>query len=159
MAELREIVSKPTASFSADLAAWLTPPHRPESPMSERYRTGTRNSIAFGIVFLIVFTVATFALTGSLPAWQFASVALALAIYVTARSWRNEAKVAKRENDRLLETHAERYRAYLYRSQVWGRLRYCPRCAIVFDLSTLQSGSLYDLHELANSRITDVSLK
>jgi len=159
MAELREIVSKPTADFSADLAAWLTPPHRPESPVSERYRTGTRNSIAFGLVFLIVFTVATFALTGSLPPLPFTSVAIALAIYVMLRSWRTESKVAKRENDKLLETHAERYRAYLHRSQVWGRLRYCPRCAVLFDVSTLQTGTLYDLHELANSRLTDVSLK
>jgi len=159
MAELREIVSRPSAHFSADLAAWLSPPHRPDSPVSERFRTGLRNSIAFGVVWMIVFTVATFALTGSLPAWPYVTVALAVALYVAMRSWRTESILAQKDNDLMLEAHGERYRAYLHRRQVWSRLRYCPRCAIVFDLATLQSASLFDIHELANSRISDVSFR
>jgi len=108
---------------------------------------------------MIVFFVACFALTGSLPSWPYVLVALLFALYVAIRSWISESQLAKKDNDLLLQAHAERYRAYLHRNQVWARLRYCPRCAIVFDLSTLQVGSIFELHELANTRATDVTFR
>ena len=159
MAELRNRVSGPTSEFSADLAAWLLPPQRPRRPVSKRHRLGLRNSIAFGMVWVIIFTVACYALTGSAPSIPFAIFTAAVALFIGIRTWRNESKLAANEDKVLLETHWERHRAYLRRRRVWSRLQYCPKCGLVIDPVTLDTRSLYEVHELANSRERGASLR
>jgi len=159
MAELGDLVSTPSYEFSSDLAEWLSPPTSPDRPVSRRHRLGLRNSIAFGVVSFTVLTVANFALTGRMPTIPFLLIELTVASTVGIRTWRTESKLASNEDTLLLETHFERYRSYLHRRKVWSRLRYCFKCAMVIDPATLQSSTLFDMHELASKRITGVSLK
>jgi len=153
MAELRDLVSKPSSQFSSDLADWLMPPQKPVRPASRRHHTGLRNSIAFGIVWVIVFSAACFALSGSLPNWIMFLIALSIAIVLGVSNWRSESKIAAKEDGFLLSAHWERYRAFLQRRRVWTRLRYCSKCALVIDPVTNQTASLYNLHELSNSKV------
>jgi len=155
MLELRDLVSKPNSQFSSDLADWLIPPQKPRRPISKRHRTGTRNSIAFALFWMILITTACIALTGELPNMIFVAVALFFAVGVGLTNWRSESRLAAKEDTFLLNAHWERYRAYLQRRRVWSRLRYCPKCAMVIDPVTLQTSSLFELHELANSRVKD----
>ena len=159
MAELGELISTPSYQFSSDLAEWLAAPTSPDRPKSERRRTGLRNSIAFSTVWVIVFSVAGYALTGALPALPFASLVLVSACALGVKTWRTESKLADEEDHLMLETHIEKYRSYLHRRRVWSRLRYCFRCAMVVDPATLQATSIFDVHELATKRVTGVSLK
>ena len=153
MAELRDLVSKPSSQFSSDLADWLAPPQRPVRPLSKRHRTGFRNSIAFGIVWMIVFSVTCFAFSGEAPNLVLTGGALFLALVLALFNWRSESKLAEKEDSVLLGVHWERYRAYLRRRRVWSRLRYCLKCGLVLDPVTQQSRTLFELHELANSRV------
>ena len=159
MEDLRDLVTKPNSQFSSDLADWLVPPQKPKRPVSKRYRTGLRNSISFGVFWLVVMFAICYALSGSIPNLMVTGIALAIAIAVGLSSWRSEYRLATEENNFLLAAHWERYRVYLQRRRVWDRLRYCPKCGIVIDPVTLQSASLYDVHELANSKVKDVILK
>ena len=158
MSELREIVSSGTTDFSLDLASWLCPPQRPQRPNSKRHRTGMRNSISFGIVWVIILSVACFALTGTAPRWPFAIGFILVGLFFGIRNWRTESKLAASEYQLLMATHIERYRAYLQRRRVWTRLRYCSRCAMVIDPVTKLDTSIYEVHELANSSVKGVSL-
>jgi hypothetical protein len=153
MEELRDLVTTPSAAFSADLAAWLSPPQRPRRAVSHRHRTGLRNSVAFGLVCLIVFAVAFFALSGSAPSQPFTFVAAIIALVVGGRNWMTESKLAAQEDSLLLEAHRERHTAFLQRTRIWSRLRHCPSCGLVVDPVTLQSASVFDVHELANGRV------
>jgi hypothetical protein len=159
MAELGDLISTPSYQFSSDLAEWLAAPQSPDRPTSNRRRVGRRNAIAFSIVWVIVFSVACYALTGALPSLPFGTLVVASACVVGIRTWRNESRLAAEEDHLMLETHIERYRSYLHRRRVWSRLRYCFRCAMVVDPQTLQATSIYDVHELATRRVTGVSLK
>ncbi len=159
MAELGELISTPSYQFSSDLAEWVSAPQSPDRPVSHRRRIGLRNSIAFGLVWVIVFSVAYFALTGALPSLPFLILVLSSATVIAVRTWRGELKLADQEDNLLLDTHAERYRSYLHRRRVWSRLRYCFKCAMVVDPATLQATSLFDVHELAHTRVTGVSLQ
>jgi len=159
MAELRALVSTDNNEFSSDLAEWLSPPQRPKRPISKRFRSGMRNSIAFGVVWLIIFSAACFALSGSAPPLILSMIAVGIAITVGVTNWRSESRLATKENNFLMAAHWERYRAYLHRRRVWARLRYCAKCGLVVDPVTLRSASLYEVHELANSRVKGVTLK
>ncbi|MDR3688135.1 MAG: hypothetical protein P4L46_02065 [Fimbriimonas sp.] len=159
MSELGDLVSTPSYQFSSDLAEWLSAPQSPDRPVSSRRRVAARNSVAFGVTSMIVFTIAFFALTGYPPTLPFVLLEVAIAITIGARTWRTESRIAATEDSLLMETHVERYRSYLHRRRVWSRLRYCFKCAMVVDPATLQSASLFDIHELANRRFTEVSLK
>lgn len=152
MATLRDLVSKPSSEFSPDLAEWLTPPSDPRRPVSRRHRIGIRNSVAFGAVFIVVVAVACYALFGALPTLPAFILAFAAAILIGVRSWRAEFLLASKEDRMLLEAHRERQNAYARRSKVWARLRYCSNCAMVIDPATMQATSIYEVHELANSR-------
>ncbi|AIE86658.1 hypothetical protein [Fimbriimonas ginsengisoli] len=156
MEELSELVSKPSFLFSADLAEWLTPPQRPVLELSRRHRTGLRNGVAFGVVCIIVFTVAYFALTGAAPSLAFATLTLVLATITGFRSWRTERALAASEDKLRLDSHRERYWAYIQRRQVWSRLRYCSKCAVVVDPVTMGKTSLFEVHELANNGLAGV---
>ena len=158
MADLRDVVSSPSSEFSSDMTSWLSPPQRPSRPVSRRHRTGIRNSIAFGVVWTIVCTVASFALTGRAPAIGFEITIVAVALFVGIRTWRAESKLAAKEDKLLLATHLERYRAYLHRRRVWSRLRYCAPCGLVVDPVTRDTNSLFHVHELANSAVKGASL-
>ena len=153
MAELRDLVSKPSSQFSSDLADWLVPPQRPVRPASRRHHTALRNSIAFGIVWMFVFSAACFALSGSPPPFFLTLAALVVAVVVGFSNWRSESKLAAKEDSFLLSAHWERYRAFLQRRRVWTRLRYCSKCALAIDPVTKQTASLYEVHELANSKV------
>jgi hypothetical protein len=153
MAELLELVSKPSSQFSSDMSAWLSPPKRPRRPTSKRHRTGLRNSIAFGFFWIVLIATACFAFTGGLPTPTFGAAIIAIAIVITIANWRTEAKLAANEDKFLLDAHWERYRAYLHRRRVWTRLRYCSKCAVAIDPVTLHTSTLYDVHELANSKV------
>jgi len=159
MSELGDLVSTPSYQFSSDLAEWLSAPQSPNRPVSKRRKVGIRNSVAYGLVSMIVFTVGFFALEGYAPTTPYVLIEVALGLFIGIKSWRTESKLAASEDSLLLETHVERYRSYLHRRRVWSRLRYCFKCAMVVDPATLQTSSLFDVHELANRRITGVSLK
>ncbi len=158
MQELRDVVSSGTTDFSLDLASWLSPPQRPQRPPSKRHRTGLRNSISFCVVWVIILSVAYFALTGSAPRLPFAIGFILVGAFFGLRNWRSESKLATNEYKLLMATHVERYRAYLQRRRVWSRLRYCSRCALVIDPVTKQNTSVFEVHELANSSVKGVSL-
>jgi len=152
MEELLNLVSTPSSQFSSDLASWLLPPQRPRRPLSRRHKTGIRNGIAFGLVWLIVLTVACFAFTHGLPNIPFALLSISIALVIGTRTWKAESKLAAKEDKLLLETHWERYRAYLQRRRVWSRLRYCAKCGLVADPATQQTTTLFDIHEIANGK-------
>jgi len=156
MAELLDLVSKPSSQFSSDMTDWLSPPQRPRRPTSKRHRTGLRNSIAFGLFWILIMTAGCFALTGAAPNLIFAFVTVAVAIMVVITNWRSESRLASREDKFLMDAHWERYRAYLHRRRVWSRLRYCSKCALAIDPITHQTSTLYDVHELANSKVKGV---
>jgi hypothetical protein len=155
MAELLDLVAKPASQFSSDMTEWLSPPQRPRRPMSKRHRTAVRNSVAFGLFWIVIITAACFALTGAAPNLYYIAVALAVALLVSIGNWRSESSLATKEDTFLLNAHWERYRAYLHRRRVWGRLRYCPKCGWVLDPVTAESSSIFDVHELANSKVKD----
>jgi hypothetical protein len=157
MAELLDLVSKPASQFSSDMAEWLNPPQRPQRPTSRRHKTGFRNSVAFGLFWIAIIMAGSFALSGSAPNPYTIAASILIAIVVGLGNYRNERRLANKEDAFLLQAHLERYRAYLVRRRVWKRLRYCPKCAWVTDLVTLQSSSLFDVHELANSKIKEAS--
>jgi hypothetical protein len=116
-----------------------------------------RNSLAFGLFWIISITAACFALTGAAPNLYFSAASVAIAIAVGLSNWRSESRIASKEDTFLRKAHWERYRAYLHRRRVWARLRYCAKCALVIDPLTLQSASLFDIHELANSKVKEVT--
>jgi len=155
MAELKDLVAKRKVAFSADLADWLTPPQRPSYRVSPRHRLAVRNGISFGAVTVVVAAVGNFALNHDIPGPLFAAITFVLALVVGFRAWNSEQKVATREDAIRMDSHMARYRAYLDRTEVWTRLRYCAKCAVVMDLVTEESASLYDVHELTNSRLHD----
>ena len=159
MAEVGDLVSTSSCQFSPDLAEWLTPPQSPLRPESTRRRIALRNSVAFGVSLTIALSLAFYALAGMLPTWPFALPILALACTVGVRTWRSESKLAAEEEALKLETYRELYRAYLNRQEVWSRLRYCGKCSIVLDPTTLQTRSLFEVHELANRPLDGVSLR
>jgi hypothetical protein len=155
MADLLDLVSKPSSQFSSDMAEWLSPPKRPKRPLSKRHRTGFRNSVAFGLFWIILITVACFALTGAPPNIYYVLVALAMAVVVGFGNWRSESRLASQEDTLLLDAHWERHRAYLQRRRVWTRLRYCTKCGLTIDPVTSQTASLFNIHELANSKVKE----
>ena len=159
MAELLDLVSKQSGQFSSDMVEWLAPPQRPRRPLSKRHRTGIRNSLAFGLFWIGLITAACYALSGALPSLAFTGTAFAVAVCIGLINWRSEAKLAAKEDKFLLDAHWERYRAYLERRRVWSRLRYCSKCALVIDPVTLQTASIYNVHELANSKVKEVILR
>ena len=158
MAELLDLVHKPSSQFSSDMVEWLQPPKRPTRPISKRHRTGFRNSVAFGLFWIALIAAGSFALTGNLPSPTLVIVSVVIAILVGISNWRFESRMAVNEDSVLLEAHWERYRAYLQRKRVWARLRYCPRCQVVIDPITFQSATIFEVHELANSKIKQVLL-
>ncbi len=159
MAELLDLVSKRSGQFSSDMAEWLSPPQRPRRPTSKRHRTGFRNSVAFGLFWIVIIITACFALTGEQPNIYYVGVAIGVAVVVGFTNWRSESRLAIKEDKLLLDAHWERFRAFLHRRRVWTRLRYCSRCSLVIDPVTLQTSSLFDVHELANSKVKEVNLK
>jgi len=159
MEELSEIVKTTTYQFAPDIAEWLTPPQSPGRPVPKKRRVAVRNSVAFGIAMLVALSVAVFAISGGLPGWPIWVIIITLGLSVGARNWRTESKLAEEEEATLLETHAELYRAFLNRRRVWSRLRYCCKCSMVTDPVTMQTRSLFDVHELSNSRTDGASLR
>jgi hypothetical protein len=159
MKELHERVSGPSNDFSADLADWLSPPKRPVRPVSRRHRTGVRNSIAFGIVWVLIFSAAYFALSGALPELITLGGVVCFGALLGLWNWRTESTLADREDRLLRGAHLERQRAFLQRKRVWTRLFYCSRCGLVVDPITHQTASLYDVHELANSKVWSLTYK
>lgn len=159
MEELRELVSSKSSNFSDDMVEWLSPPKAPSLRVSSRHRIGLRNSAAFIGVTLIVFVVATFALTGGAPSPLFAAVALVVASLVGSRTWKAERARATKEDALLKEHHVERYQAYLNRREVWARLRHCPNCAGIVDMETRRIASLFEVHELVNTRRGGATVK
>ncbi len=108
---------------------------------------------------MVIFSVGSYALTGAIPHVGYALVFACISAIVGVRTYRSEKVLAEQEDQLLLETHWERYRAYLQRRRVWSRLRYCGKCGLVVDPVTQQTTSLFDVHELANSRVKSVSLR
>ncbi len=159
MTELHARLSGPTNDFSADMADWLSPPKRPVRPVSRRHRTGMRNSIAFGVVWLLIFTAAYFALSGTLPGIFTLTAVGLVGVGLGLWNWRTESALAGREDRLLRGAHLERQRAFLQRKRVWARLFYCGRCGMVIDPITHQTASLYDVHELANSKVWSLTYK
>ena len=157
MPELQELVTKGKVSFSADLAKWLQAPERPVYRISPRHRLAQRNALSFGAVCVVVLTVLTFALNHAVPSLPVFLVYLLLGMVIGVRTYRTEKKVAAREDEIRTDSHLARYRAYLDRNEVWTRLRYCSKCAVVIDLVTDETTSLFDVHELTNSRLHDGS--
>jgi len=159
MSQLRDVVSTSSNEFSSDLADWLSPPKRPTRPVSNRHRTGLRNSVAFGLVWVMVFSAAYFALSATLPSLFTLGVVGVVGIVLGVANWRTESRLATKEDKLLLGAHWERQRAYLQRRRVWARLIYCSKCALVVDPITHQTASLYDVHELANSKVKSITYK
>ena len=159
MEDLAELVSTSSFQFAPDIKVWLMPPKSPDRPTPLKRRIAMRNSVAFGVSLILALFVTVFALTGSLPGWPVIVVIVTLGVHVGTRTWRTDSKAAEEEEAILLETHGELYRAYLNRRKVWARLRYCSKCSSVTDPVTLQSRSLFEVHELANRRTTGASLR
>lgn len=159
MEKLSELVATSADQFAPDIAVWLVSPQTPKRMAPKKRRLAIRNSVAFGIALLFALSVSVFALTGSLPGWPIWVVIVTLALSVSARTWRTESKVVLEEEAMLLETHGELYRAFLNRKKIWSRLRYCCKCSVVTDPVTLQTRSLFEVHELANRRVNGVSLR
>ena len=159
MEELKDLVTTSSYQFAPDIADWIMPPQSPKRPNPRKRRVAIRNSISFGIALVLALSVSVFALTGTLPSWPFWVIILSLGGSVGTRTWRSDSKLAEEEEAQLLETHGELYRAFLNRRKVWARLKYCCSCSMVTDPVTLQSRTLYEVHELANSRINGVSLR
>ena len=159
MEELKELVTTAAYQFAPDISDWIMPPESPRRPVPRKRRVAVRNSIAFGVALVIALFVTVFALTGSLPSWPFWVIILSLGCSVGTRTWRTDSMHAEEEEAMLLETHAELYRAFLNRRKVWSRLRYCCKCSMVTDPVTLQTRTIYEIHELANSRVNGVSLR
>jgi hypothetical protein len=157
MATLKEIVSSGSNEFASDLADWLSPPKRPKRPVSRRHRTGLRNSAAFSIVWILIFTAGYYALAGHLPGVTFLSIVSASALIMGFTTWRTESRLATKEDQLLMGAHWERHRAFLHRRRVWARLIYCRKCALVVDPVTRDSNTIYHVHELANSKVKSVS--
>ena len=157
MATLRDIVSSGSNEFSSDLADWLSPPQRPKRPVSRRHRTGLRNSIAFGIVWILIFTAGYFALTGQFPGVLTFSGVTISAFALSFTTWRTESRLATKEDQLLMGAHWERFRAFLHRRRVWARLIYCRKCGLVVDPVTRDANTIYQVHELANSKVKSVS--
>jgi hypothetical protein len=159
MADLLDLVQKGENQFSPDMAEWLSPPKRPKRPLSKRHRTGFRNSIAFALFWITLATVACFAFTGAGPNPVYFAVSVAIGIAVGVSNWRSESRLASREDKLLLDAHWERHRAYLQRRRVWARLRYCLKCAEAIDPLTGQTGTLFQIHQLANSKAMETSVR
>lgn len=159
MADLQDLVSKPSSQFSSDMAEWLAPPKRPKRPLSKRHRTGFRNSVAFGLFWIVLITVACFAFTGAPPNIFYLLASFLVAVCVGISNWRSESRLAAQEDSLLLDAHWERHRAYLQRRRVWARLRYCAKCALTIDPITSQTASLFNVHELANSKVKQGTLR
>lgn len=159
MEELTSLMTGAGMECPPDLVEWLTPPKSPVRPVSTRRKIAVRNSIAFGLALVAALTVAVFALTGSTPSWPFGTTIGILACVVGVRTWRTETRLASEEEAFQLDTYWELYRAYLNRQHIWSRLRYCCKCSIVVDPATLQTRSLFEVHELANRRTTGASLR
>lgn len=157
--ELARLINDGRIHCPPDLSHWLRPPKAPGRPVSGRRRVAVRNSMAFGIALVAALTVAVFAVTGSLPAPGSALPILLMGTLLGFQTWRTESKLAAEEETLQLDTYWELYRAYLNRQQVWARLRYCSNCSIVIDPATLQTRSLFEVHELANRRTTGASLR
>ena len=153
MAALREVVSSGSNEFSSDLADWLSPPQRPKRPVSKRHRTGLRNSFAFGVVWVLIFVAGYFALSGQLPGAFIATGVVISAVVLSFTTWRTESRLAIKEDQLLLGAHWERFRAFLHRRRVWARLIYCRKCGLVVDPVTRDSNTIYQVHELANSKV------
>ena len=155
MEALLQLVSGNSTEFSSDLADWLSPPQKPVRPVSKRHRIAIRNSVAFCIVWILIFSAGYFALAGTLPGLPIFAIVTLFAATFGLVNWRKEYGLATKEDRVLLQAHWERYRAFLHRKRVWARLFYCRKCALVIDPVTRQAASLYDVHELANTKVKD----
>lgn len=114
--------------------------------------------MSFSLVWVLVCSIAWYALAGSTPNIYFDVVIVILAGYIGRRTFLTESSLARKEDELLSATHRERFRAYLLRRRVWDRLRYCSKCGLVVDPVTHATNSLYEVHELANSKVKGVSL-
>ena len=148
--ECRNLMASQSSTFFSGLVAWLNPPTRPVRPVSNRHSTSRRNGIAFAFVWMAICTVAWIAFQGTAPNSIFGAVVLAIAVYIGVRTWQSESKLAAQEDEFLIATYIERYRAYLSRRRIWARLRYCSDCRCCVDPVTRRTKSLFEIHELIN---------